>query len=426
MDTRNPDVGGQQRQPQNSGYRRPAQQGQQQSRPRRQSQGNAPRPKKDKPYKPSRKARIKNHWFRAIIMVLAVLAGSIFMAIFVLNSLSDIFGLNQEDKLYPVVVPEGADMETVADILGELGVVENPSIFKLYASLANKDVEVQPGEYEFNTNMGYDQIITQLKVGDLEDKVVTITFFEYLTVEDIAKLLEENGVCEADAFLDYLDNTAVDYDFYADIPDNEYRYHKLEGYVFPDTYEFYVPEKVSSVAKKFFDNFDNKITSDMLTRMKDMELTLDETLTLASIIQREADDPSEMRRVSSVFRNRLNNPTNFPNLQSDVTVFYVEDYIKPHMTATNQDLYDAYNTYVCDGLPAGPICNPGVEAIKAALYPADTDYYYFVTDVNMEYYFAVTLAEHERNIQLAAEEDTTGEGVVHGIGTREPEADEQK
>jgi UPF0755 protein len=156
----------------------------------------------------------------------------------------------------------------------------------------------------------------------------------------------------------------------------------------------------------------------MRKRMQEINLTLDETITLASVIQREVDADEHIRRVSSVFHNRLNAPDYYPNLQSDVTILYVENDIKP---LGNQAIYDAYNTYVRKGLPVAPVCNPGVKAIEAALYPAETEYYFFVTDVNMDFYYAANIAEHEQNIQLAAEADETGMGTVHGIDTQEGE-----
>ena len=119
-------------------------------------------------------------------------------------------------------------------------------------------------------------------------------------------------------------------------------------------------------------------------QMKAQNLTLDQAITLASVIQKEAGRTDDMKMVSSIFHKRLENPAQFPKLQSDVTIFYVENDIKPYLEnpddPVNQPMYDAYNTYVCDGLPVGPISNPGVDAIKAAIYPQNTDYYYFLAD----------------------------------------------
>ena len=132
-----------------------------------------------------------------------------------------------------------------------------------------------------------------------------------------------------------------------------------------------------------------------------MGLTLEETVTLASIVQAESGHEDQMRKVSSVFWNRLEHPDDYPKLQSDVTREYVNNFIKPYIEAPNQAIYDAYNTYACEGLPVAPICNPGMDAIRAALYPEDTKYYYFLTDKEGNYYYARTLSEHNRNKKKA-------------------------
>jgi UPF0755 protein len=167
--------------------------------------------------------------------------------------------------------------------------------------------------------MGYDQIFTLLKRGIWRPQTVMLTFIEGMTLGEIADILEQNGVVARDVFVDYLNTADLDYLFMEGIPDDPLRFHRLEGYIFPDTYEFYVPERVASVAKKFLDNFDRRISADMHRRMEALDMTLDEVITLASIIQKEAGHPGHKRRVSSVFHNRLNNPALYPRLESDVS-----------------------------------------------------------------------------------------------------------
>ena len=158
------------------------------------------------------------------------------------------------------------------------------------------------------------------------------------------------------------------------------------------------------VVRRFFDNFDTKVDSEVMQRIRNLSNglgELDNLITLASIIQREATDLENMRMVSSVFHNRLNNSSTYPYLQSDATTNYIQDDIRPFMTEDNQEMYDAYDTTKVVGLPVGPICNPGMDAIEAAIDPAETDYYYFVSDDAGNYYFATTLEEHEANIRTA-------------------------
>mgnify|MGYP000205498316 FL=1 len=145
---------------------------------------------------------------------------------------------------------------------------------------------------------------------------------------------------------------------------------------------------------------------------------LDNLITLASIIQKEATDLENMKMVSSVFHNRLNNSSTYPYLQSDATTNYIRDDIRSFMTQDNQEMYDAYDTTKVVGLPVGPICNPGMDAIEAAIHPADTNYYYFVSDDAGTYYFAATLEEHEANIRKANQvnEQLKSEAAVEETG----------
>ena len=138
----------------------------------------------------------------------------------------------------------------------------------------------------------------------------------------------------------------------------------------------------------------SKLTKERYDDAEKLGMTIDQVLTLASIIQKESGDPDDMYKISSVFHNRLKNWGENGKLQSDVTTFYAQTLPEQYRSA--------YDTYICSGLPVGAVCNPGLEAIKAALHPAKTNYYYFVADVNGKTYFARTLAEHERNIAIAA------------------------
>lgn len=388
------------------------------ARPQRR-QGTPPNGRAPQQQPKKQRKRSENRWFRAIVMVLCTLGLCIFLAIFILQSANDLFGLNQEDKQIEVTIPAGATRSQVASILSKAGVVDQNLTFQLYASI-KEGQRYLPGTYVFNSNMGYDEILRDLRTSTSQMASVKITFVEGENVYEIASKLEEKEVCDAQAFLDHLQTGEFGYEFMDQLPeDDRLRFRRLEGYLFPDTYEFYVGENVDSVARKFLGTFNTKIGSALKDRMKDRGLTLDETLTLASIIQKEAGGVhgiDEMKRVSSVFHNRLAVPSTFPKLQSDVTVHYVDNFIKPFHDIRNQNMYDAYNTYVCNGLPVGPICNPGLDAIEAALYPEDTGYYFFVTDVQENFYYSVTAQEHYQKVIEASRVE--GEGKIHGIDTQ--------
>ncbi|WRS27732.1 endolytic transglycosylase MltG [Oscillospiraceae bacterium MB08-C2-2] len=379
---------------------------QRQQPPRRESA-----PKKEKPQRPPEGG---NRWFRAIVMVLITLGFCLFMAFFAIQVASDFAGLNQEDRQVEIVVPKNATISQVTKLLKETGVITQSLAFQVYSNLKAEDGAFLPGTYIFNCNMGYQEIRLALINGNIKKVEVRITFYEGMTLREIAKRLEENKICEAKEFLDYLDTAELSYEFVDMIPSSGLRFHRMEGYVFPDTYDFFEGEKVSSVAKKFLDNFEAKISEKMLAKMQDMNMSLDETITLASIVQKEAGVAEEMERVASVFLNRLDNSQTYPRLESDVTIHYVEDFIKPYQDKLNQDMYDAYNTYKASGLPVGAICNPGLEAIESVLYPADTDYNFFVTDKEGKYYYAATPEEHYKNVR------TAGIGA-HGTGVGDEE-----
>lgn len=240
----------------------------------------------------------------------------------------------------------------------------------------------------------------------LPDNTVTVTFPEGYTILQIADKLEKNRVCSAQAFLDVCNKPIAD----IDIKNAEDRVFLLEGYIFPDTYEFYYDSSADEVLEKFIENFNSKITDEMKQKASVLGYTMDEMLTLASIIQKECDaDIEECANVSSVFHNRLKSPGSFPKLQSDVTTFYITSNLKNilgyqdgiELEAQNDDVkryMQLYSTYYCNGLPVGPICNPGLKAINAALHPANTDYVFFLTDESGEnFYYAATIDEHNAN-----------------------------
>ena len=234
-------------------------------------------------------------------------------------------------------------------------------------------------------------------------KTVTVTFKEGENLLDVAKKLEENGVCTASDFL-FEFNKQQGYDFESKLKENKNAFYNMEGYFFPDTYNFYVGDTAYNITKTVREHFEKQINDKMYTRMKKLGLDLNEVMTLASIVQLESENSQEMPKVASVFLNRLNDPDTFPMLQSDATKNYIKNVIKKQSDnqASIDHYTDYYDTYKCMGLPAGPICNPGLDAINAVLYPAETDYYYFCNNLKTgKSYYAKTLEEHEKNLVKA-------------------------
>ena len=238
-------------------------------------------------------------------------------------------------------------------------------------------------------------VLEGLAVTTAAPQTVRVTFPEGLTAPEYGELLEQNGVCSLNGFLEAVNNPEGDTSFLPEIGNADERPFLLEGYLFPDTYEFYVPTEPQAVVKKLLLNYQSKITDEYRARAAELGYTMDEILRIASIIQEEATTP-EMKNVSSVLHNRLSNPNG--KLECDVTIFYLKNHVQPYVE--DIDVYsEKYNAYKCVGLPAGPITNVGLDAIEAALYPADTDYYFFVTDEDMNFYYAVTYQEHLVNVK---------------------------
>ncbi|MDD7429635.1 MAG: endolytic transglycosylase MltG [Oscillospiraceae bacterium] len=338
----------------------------------------------------------------ALILTTLIICVSVFIAVTVINVVKTITGLDREDVQIVVEIPENSTAYDIADILETEGVIDNADLFGLMAQLKGVDSSFSAGSHVLSPNMTYSDIMDELcKHYEEERESVDITFPEGITVYDAAALLEENGVCEADRFIYIFNSSSFGFDFEKLVTTSSEKFLKMEGYLFPDTYTFYKEEEPEVVAKKFYRNFENKLTPDYYGRMEDLGLTLEETITLASMVQAEAQSFSDMKKISSVFQNRLKSK-DFPRLESDPTTKYVNNVIKPNIEIPDEQMFTAYDTYKGEGLPPGPICNPGLDAISAVLYPADTDYYFFCADLDTgEVFYAETLEEHEANLVKA-------------------------
>ena len=357
--------------------------------------------------KQPRKRRKGRGWVafaRGIFTLLVIIAISIWLSSIAISAINDYLALYKEDTGEIVItIPEGASTQQIAEILKDNGIIENDWFFRLFCKLKDSDALFHSGEHTFGTDYSYTQIINELQTTNIRKDEITVTIPEGFTIRRMAERLEEKEVCSAEEFIAALDTVEYDFEFWdAEVFEQELRYYLWEGYLFPDTYNFYTNEDPEVVIRKLLANFENRLTDDYVDRAAEMGMTVDELVTLASIIQAESsgEDPQVMAMVSSVFHNRMDNADTYPKLQSDPTGYYVRDAIEPYLSDDENadDYYNVYDTYVCDGLPIGPITNPGLDAIEAALSPADTNYLYFVTDVNGQFYWAETLEEHNANI----------------------------
>ena len=376
------------------------------------------RKKRRKKKKYTNHTRTMGHVFLGVVLSVAAICVGVFLAWKGIVGLMDYTGMAKKSHEADIVIDSTMNVDDIAETLHENGIIEMPWLFKTYINMNDEAEGFLDGEYTVNSTMSYSNIITLLKTVRQYTNTVTVMIPEGYNAQQIGQLLEENLVCRADDFEKYYRSKLEKYDFEEQITVTENRFYALEGYLFPDTYEFYViddlPDKPSmdtsqyakQAAEKMYSNFQNKITKKMYARAKELGMTFDEVVTLASIIQKEGTNEENMANISSVFHNRLENMYEYPHLQSDTTDNYIEDVIRPNIPSSSLALYEnvitAYDTYTCEGLPAGPICSPGLEAINAALYPAETDYYYFLSSSDGVFYYASTVEKHEQNIIDAA------------------------
>jgi len=312
----------------------------------------------------------------------------------IISGAYDLLGVNRQEKDAVIQIkPETTDDEVVNQLV-EAGAVRQKWFYQLYTKLTK--ASYLPGSYTIQTNMDYEAIINALHSTSNRTDIVKLTFTEGETVAQIAEKLQTASVCSASDFIAAVNEYEVSSGnkLVQAIPNAENRAYRLEGYLFPDTYDFYMYENPKTALKRFLNNiYTQRITAEMYDRADKLGMTMDQVLILASMVQKEAGTTDDMYLISSVLHNRLKAAETYPKLQSDPTKYYEQK--------LDSKYAGMYDTYVCDGLPAGPICNPGPDAINAVLYPKTTQYYYFVSDVNGKTYYATTLAQHEINVAKA-------------------------
>lgn len=269
------------------------------------------------------------------------------------------------------IVKEG-DVDYVAAKLKESGIIEHEWLFKLFAAVTNSDEKIRAGTYTLDTSMDYRALVTNLGSSSVSRATVSVTFVEGSTVDQIFALMEEKGV----STVEELENMAATHDyafsFLQEIPLGDHR--RLEGYLFPDTYEFYLNEDPKTAINKLLVNFDARFTDEMRAQVAQTEYSIRDILTIASMIEKETDGHDE-KKIASVIYNRLERPTaetaGFLNI--DAAILYATG-----GTEVDTNANTPYNTYNNPGLPPSPIANPGMAAIHAAMEPETTNYYFYV------------------------------------------------
>ena len=329
-----------------------------------------------------------------LMLTTLIFTVAICLSILIIAVGRDMLAIGKDDSLKMITITEGADAKSVAQTLADEKIIKIPKAFEIIAKMSGADTNFIPGEYELSPSDAYETILTKLTTDMSEYKeTVDITFVEGISIFEAAQKLEEERVCDAERFLYYFNAGGYGFNFESKLPSSSAsKFYRMEGYLFPDTYKFYVDSDPESVCMKIYQNFENKITEEYYNQMDKLGMTLDEVITLASIVQAEAASKDSMKMVASVFENRL--ADNFPKLESDPTTYYVDEIIKPNIEIPSEALFESYDTYQCNGLPSGAIGNPGLDAIEAVLYPADTNYYFFYANIDTkETYFAETNEE---------------------------------
>ena len=313
---------------------------------------------------------------------------------------NDVFALVKSTDEITVTIPDGLTTAELGDTLKEAGVIRFPGIFSLYGNLRHDSKPYIAGEYVVSPSMNFDQLRSAFHEKVPEATIISITIPEGYTTDEIIDLFLENGIGTREKFVDAIQNYDFEgYWFLDELETKEGRRYRLDGYLYPDTYYFYTTASEVSVIYKLLDRFDEIFPDAYKDAVKERGFTVDEVVTLASMVQKEAKYESEFGWISSVFNNRLSHP-NYETqgyLNSDATTLYGLDDDKGFVTGEDNEKDGPYNTYTRKGLPIGPIANPSYSAITWALYPAETDYYYFVAKKDGYNLFAKTAAEHAKN-----------------------------
>lgn len=289
-----------------------------------------------------------------------------------------------------IVIKAGMNTNEIGELLYNRGLIKSKTTFKIMARFEGLQNSLQAGDYVLKKNMDIKEIVQILSKG--QTTYVEFTIPEGYTVDQIAKHLEEINLANSTR-LKSLAQNSMPYG-YINVPNNVK--YKAEGFIFPDTYK--VPRSINEEAllQMMMSQFNNKFTQDMRERAKSMNLSVREVTILASLVEKEAKMENERAVIAAVFLNRLKR--NMP-LQSCATIQYILGYPKPELTIQDTEIPSSYNTYQNMGLPPGPIANPGLASIKAVLYPADTDYLFFVADKEGVHHFSKTYEEHLMEIE---------------------------
>lgn len=366
------------------------------------------------------------HFLATILYFVVILAISVTLARMLWLCADDMLALTKEDKSVSVTISDTDTLDQIADKLVDAGLVRYKKVFLFYAKFSNARSKISSGTFELNSVYDYHALISNMSRYASGREEVEVMIPEGYTCKQIFALLEEQGVCTAKALEQAsMEGEFENYWFLEGVERNDK--YCLEGYLFPDTYDFYKDDDAERVLEKMLDDFDYRFRDsmqDMIPQLNDrlakmMEdngydadyieshrLTIREIVIVASLIEKETASNSESPKIASVIYNRLTNAQAYPYLDIDATILYALGEHKEELTAEDLKIDSPYNTRNHQGLPPGPIANPGLASLQAALNPDDTTYHYYALDNETKrHHFSETYAEHEEFLASQADDD---------------------
>ncbi len=343
-------------------------------------------------YRPIRRKRSYRTGLRGGLMYFGfVVCVSVILASVGWLAADDLLSLNKDYVEAEVYVGEKLDMKQVSTELYNKGLIKYPRLFRIFAKLMKAETKMDPGVYSLSSKLDYNAMVHAMHQSDdsfEERATVKVTIPEGKTLKQTFQILAEHGVCPYETLLECAANYEFKYEFLTELPYGEE--NRLEGYLFPDTYEFFAPSDPEEAIRKFLDNFNSKVSLDMRQTAADMGYSLHEIITIASLVEMEAGKDTERATIASVIYNRLNS-SYYPYLQIDATIQYALEERKESLTNADLEIDSPYNTYKYTGLPPGPIANPGLASIRAALAPESTGYYFYALNKSGSHNFFATM-----------------------------------
>ena len=375
----------------------------------KQSEDGRSEKSKDRPTRKGRPRRPKGygllgipHLLATVIWLMLIVAIGVSLGRMIWVCAADVLAFGREEKVVTISVNKEDTLETITQKLHEAGLVRYPELFLLYADISNAEEKITTGSFTLNTLYDYHALVNQMspRSGNrviIEDVLIP----EGYNCAQIFALLEQKGVCKVEDLEEYAANGELGEYWFLEGVERGSKYC-LEGFLFPDTYEFYVNDTPRRVLEKFLNDFDYRFNERLQDKLKTLNnslklnMSIRQVVIMASIIEKEKANNLEGYTISSVFYNRLTHASSYPFLNSDATILYATEYYSKGELVTDAQINASpYNTYTQKGLPAGPIANPGLSSLDAALEPEETEYYFFIFDKSAGVHrFSKTLAEH--------------------------------